>query len=214
MAKSYKTQVSDLLKKAYEINKAYEGAYNEAVAEYEATEKGLNEQNEALKEFHKMYILKQITHETYAEEKAKVDKIAEKLRDVGSRVNEINSYKLEDICGVYGDIEAITPEFAKEMMAEQNRIKEELFKAKTQYLLSVIELSKQYSDIYGIDYAVEDLRVMLGIRNYNYKSKDSFVSTLVTNDYNSQKGIEIPMNEITNVFIYKQLPKHLEKYVK
>lgn len=181
MAKTYKSQVAALLKKAYEINKAYEGAYNEAVAEYEEVEKELNEQTKEMEQFHKMYILKEIMHETYAEEKAKVEKVNEKLRDVGSRVHEINRYKLEDIRKVYADIEAIKSEFAKEMMDEQERIKDELFKAKTQYLLSVIELGQQYTEIFEIDSAIEDLKVMLGVQTSNYKSMDSFVSNLVTN---------------------------------
>lgn len=214
MAKTYKTQVATLLKKAYETDKAYEGAYNEAVSEYEDVENELNEQTKAMEELHKMFILKQITHKVYTEEKAKVDKILEKLRDVGSRVHDINRYKLEDIREVYADIEAITSDFAKEVVDEQARIKEDLFKAKTNYLLSVIDLGQQYAEIFEIDSAIEDLKVMLGVKNYNYKSMDTFVGNIITNNYVGQKGIEISMEEITNVFKYKQLPKHLEKYVK
>lgn len=215
MAKTFKSQMEQLIKKKNDTDKAYAVAYKKAVAEYNELQEQLNQQNEVVKEYHKLYILDQITQESYAEQKKNAEVIEEKLRDAGYKVNEIEDYRKEDARALLAQMEELKIDFAKEVSIERKRIENKIFKAKAVYLKAVAELGKDYKEIFKVDSAIEDIRVELGVRPYNYKSIGSFLNELKSNPYEPSKmGIDINKNEIDNAFLSGTLPKRLDELVK
>lgn len=189
-----------LLEEQHRINTGYDNALQTAKAEYNQLEREFHNAEAIAKETHKKYVLGQVSNEEYQTAKKKLKDADEKLRDSGYRVHEINTYRKEDLMELLTQLEANSAYYAKEKMASEEALRYKALKAKYDYLKALHEFAEEHKAIWKVSSDIEDLRVELGLKNYNYHSYDSVYNSLFSNSFNGKQGIDITPNELQQVF--------------
>jgi phage-related protein len=217
MAKKTLKDVSEemlsLLDEIDKIEEGYDNALKDAEARYKEAEKEYNAKYEEVKELHKMMILKQITEETFKQAKEELDKLEEKVRDIGYEIDQIENYKREDKEAVLAKLNEIKNDYQQKKHEEVRRIQFELLKAKLEYFKKMIEMRNQFKEISEADYRYQQLLIDLGYQPTSYISGtfESIGSVSVGEGYET---LDVSRPDIYNALSYGKLPYQLEKIVK
>jgi phage-related protein len=217
MAKKTLKDVSEemlsLLGKIDEIEAGYNNALKDAEERYKEAEKEYNAKYEQVKELHKMMILKQITEETFKQAKEELDKLEEKVRDIGYEIDQIENYKREDKEAVLAKLNEIKNDYRQKKHEEVRRIQFELLKAKLEYFKKMIEMRNQFKEISEADYRYQQLLIGLGYQPTSYVAGtfESIGSVSVGEGYET---LDVSRPDIYNALSYGKLPYQLEKIVK
>ncbi|MEE6451710.1 hypothetical protein RAH41_14135 [Gottfriedia acidiceleris] len=203
MARLKKTSteiMKELLAEQEKVNQGYDNALETAKSEYNQLEQEFYRIQEEVKNVHKAYVLNQITVDTYTEEKKRLAEIDEKLRDAGYKLNEINQYRTEDLRDLLTKMEEVLPEYAKEKVASETIMRYKALNAKYEYLKAIREFAVEHTDVWKVSREVDDLRVELGLKSYNYTSLEQPFRSLLSNTYDGTQGINITETELQQAF--------------
>lgn len=142
--KNIKQLVSDLLNKADTTSNNYVKALEQKQELYVQIQLQIQDENVKFKEYHKMYILNEISEGTYMEQKNMVDSLNEKLNQIQMEIKLIDTYKSEDVDGILTQISEVKPEFNKKYQEEIQTIQQGIIEAKQEYLAKLNVLGKAY----------------------------------------------------------------------
>lgn len=189
-----------LLAERETIHKSYDNALQKAQAEYDQLEKEFIKAEANAKNTHKAYVLDMATNEEYQKAKKQVKISDEQLRDAGYKCDEINQYRKEDLLELLYKLESNLKAYGKEKIASEEALRYKALKAKYDYLKALHEHAEEHKAIWKVSSDIEDLRVELGLKKYNYHSYDSVYSSLFSNSFNGRQGIDITQQELRQVF--------------
>lgn len=99
-------------------------------------------------------------------------------------------YKLESNLSAYG----------KEKASSEEALRYKALQAKYEYLKTLHEVAEEHKEVWNVSKEIEDLKVELGLKAYNYHSYDSVYTSLFSNSYNGKQGIDITHQELRDVF--------------
>jgi hypothetical protein len=217
MAKKTKktaTQVmKELLGQQEKIHQGYDKAVEQAQAEYIKLEEEFQEIDAEVRETHKNYVLNIVTHDTYLAEKKRLKDADEALRDAGFKLDEINRYRTEDLRELLTRMEEIAADYGKEKDTSQKVLKYKALQAKYDYLKTIHELAKEHGSVWNVSRKMEDLRVDLGLKQYNHLSYETVYNSLISNSFNSQLGMNITDKELQQAFYKGTVDKSLHDTV-
>lgn len=154
--------IAKLLNRADSTNLKYEEALEKNHSKLIEMQDTLNYEKVKLEEFHKMFILQEITGESYLEQKELVEGIRKEMIDLQEESTLIEKYKTDDIDKIIKEIEKEKPEFNKVQQEEINKLKTELAEAKQTYLATVSKIGKTYDNVVKSDNLFQDMLVRLG----------------------------------------------------
>jgi DNA repair exonuclease SbcCD ATPase subunit len=206
-------EMLSLLDKIDEIEAGYNNALKDAEERYKQAEEAYNAKYEEVKELHKMKVLKQITDETYQQVKEELDKLEEKVRDIGYEIEQIEGYKREDKEEVLAKLNEIKGEYNQKKQEEVRRIQLQLLKAKLEYLKKLIEMRKEFIEISKADYRYQQLLVDLGYKPTTYISGVFESIGTISIAGSGYESLDISTTDIYNALTYGRLPYQLEKAV-
>lgn len=166
--KTIKEMVTGFLGKIETTSAKYEGKLEEKQEEIIIVQAELQEATAKLKDFHKMKILGDISEETFNEQKKMVDMLQEKLQEVKTEVELIDTYKTEDVDVILAEINKVKPEFNKKQQEEIQKIKEELTEAKKQYTEKLVEIGDKYSKAVSANSKLESILIKFGKQTNSY----------------------------------------------
>ena len=194
-------KMNELLAEQHQINNGYNNALQTAQEEYNQLDKEFQEIEAQARETHKKYVLGTASNDDYLAVKKQLKDADEKLRDSGYKLDEINTYRKEDLMELLTKLEANSADYAKEKMESEKALRYKALKAKFDYLNALHEFAKEHKEVWKVSRKVEDLRVELGLKNYNYISYDSVFTSLFSNSFDGTQGIDITQNELRQVFL-------------
>lgn len=190
-----------LLAEQHQINTGYGTALQTAQAEYNQLEREFHNAEAEAKMTHKAYVLGQATNEEYQNAKKKMKLADEALRDAGFKLDEIGKYKREDLLELLYKLESNLQAYGKERVASEQTLRYKALQAKYEYLKTLHEIANEHKEVWNVSKEIEDLKVELGLKAYNYHSYDSVYTSLFSNSYNGVQGIDISHHELRNVFL-------------
>lgn len=189
-----------LLAERETIHKGYDNALQRAQAEYDQLEKEFIKADAHAKNTHKAYILDMATNEEYQKAKKQVEISDEQLRDAGFKIGEFNQYRKEDLMELLYKLESNLQAYGKERVASEEALRYKVLNAKYNYLKAIHELAEEHKEVWSVSKDIEELKVELGLKKYNYMSYDSVFTSLFSNSYNSTQGMDITHQELRQVF--------------
>lgn len=198
-----------LLAEQHQINNGYDSALQTAQAEYNQLERKFHNAEEVAKETHKKYVLGQATNTEYQTAKKQLQDADEVLRDAGFKLDEINTYRKEDLMELLYKLESNLSAYGKEKQQSEQAMKAKALQAKYNYLKALQELSEGYREVWDVQGAVNDLKVELGLIPYNHQDYNSVFNGIVGNIYTNTAGIDISAQEVRDVFMYGTFSKKL-----
>lgn len=198
-----------LLAEQHKINNGYDSALQTAQAEYNQLEKHFFDAEATAKETHKRYVLGQATNAEYQTAKKKMQHADEALRDAGHKLDEIDKYRKEDLMELLYKLESNLLAYGKEKVNSEQAMHYKALNAKYEYLKTLREIGNEHKEVWEVSKEIEELKVKLGLKNYNYHSYDSVYTSLFSNSFNGKQGINITDNELRDVFIYGTYDKKL-----
>ncbi|MCB5235898.1 hypothetical protein [Niallia circulans] len=213
MKDSLLKRLEGYFKKEKDSSKGYEKALEKHQEELIKLQAELKEKELKLKEFHKMYLLSQITEETYKQEKEVVDTLKTKIADVQQDMKLIETYKDEDARQIVADFEANHGEYGREKQKEITKLQYELLEAKDAYLSKLVEASEQYDKLINPERKLQQLKVKLGIQKATYVSGSHDALNLISLG-DGYESLRIEQPEIFDALQYGRKPSKLEKAVK
>ena len=193
-------KMNELLAEREAIHNGYNHALQTAQEEYNQLDKEFQVIEEQARETHKKYVLGTASNDDFLAVKKQLKDADEKLRDAGYKLDEINTYRREDLRDLLTKLEANSSDYAKEKMESEKALRYKALKAKYDYLKALHEFAEEHKAIWKVSSDIEDLRVELGLKNYNYYSYDSVYNSLFSNSFNGKQGIDITQNELRQVF--------------
>jgi hypothetical protein len=202
-------KMKELLAEQEQIHAGYDKAVEQAQAEYIKLEKEFQEIDAEVRETHKNYVLNIVTHDTYLAEKKRLKDADETLRDAGFKLDEINRYRTEDLRELLTHMEEIAADYGKEKDTSQKVLKYKALQAKYDYLQAIHELAKEHSTVWNVSRQMEDLKVDLGLKQYNHLSYETVYNSLISNPFNSQLGMNITDSELRQAFYKGTVDKSL-----
>jgi DNA repair exonuclease SbcCD ATPase subunit len=210
--KNVTEEMLTLLDKIDEIEAGYNNALKDAEERYKQAEEAYNAKYEEVKELHKMKVLKQITDETYQQAKEELDKLEEKVRDIGYEIEQIEGYKREDKEEILEKLNEIKGEYSKKKQQEIRRIQYQLLKAKLDYFNKMIEMRNQFKEISEAEHRYQRLLIDLGYKP-SYYGLDVFEEIGSVSVGQVYETLDINRSDIYNALSYGRLPYRLEKIV-
>jgi hypothetical protein len=202
--------MKDLLGEQEKIHTGYDKALEQAEADYIKLEKEFQEIDAEVRETHKNYVLNIVTHDTYLAEKKRLKDADEALRDAGFKLDEINRYRQEDLRELLTRMEEVAAEYSKENDASQKILKYKALEAKYEYLKTIHELAKERGSVWKVSNEMEDLRVELGLKQYNHLSYETVYNSLISNSFDGRLGMNITDSELRQAFYKGTVDKSLQ----
>jgi ABC-type uncharacterized transport system permease subunit len=157
-----KKLIGGLLTKADATSNDYSKALEEKQQTLMQIQLQLKDEQMKLKEFHKLSLLKQITEETYTEQKEVVSKMVESIQSIQIEMKQIELYKTEDVESVLAEIQANKAEFNKKYQAEIQTVKLGIAEARQEYLEKLSLLGKQYNSAVREEGMIQQFMVDFG----------------------------------------------------
>jgi len=157
-----KKLISGLLTKADATSNDYTKALEEKHQTLLKIQLQLQDEQETLKEHHKLSLLKQVTEETYMNQKDKVAKMVESIQSIQFEMKQIELYKTEDVETVLAEIQANKPEFNKKKQEDIQKIKVGIHEARKEYLEKLSLLGKQYDEATREETMIQQFMVDFG----------------------------------------------------
>ena len=139
-----KKLIGGLLTKAEKTSTGYLVALEEKQQLLVQIQLQLVSEQEKLKDYHKLSLMKQVSESTYEEQKNVVAKMNESIDSIHLEMKQITLYRTEDVENVLSEIQKNKPEFNKHQQAEIQKIKNEIASARQEYLERIASLGKQY----------------------------------------------------------------------
>lgn len=202
-------EMKKLLAEQKQIHAGYDNALQTAQMEYDQLEKEFFDAEANAKMTHKAFILGQATNEDYQKAKKQVKDTDEKLRDAGYKLDEINTYRKEDLMELLSELESNLSAYGKEKQQAEKQMKLKALQAKHEYLKALKELSEGYREVWDVQGAINDLKVELGLMKYNNYDYNSVFNSMFGNIYSSTQGINLTTEELRNVFLNGTFDKKL-----
>lgn len=194
-------EMKKLLAEREAIHNGYNNALQTAQAEYNELEKEFFDAEANAKLTHKAFILGQATNEDYQKAKKQVKDTDEKLRDAGYKLDEINTYRKEDLMELLYKLESNLQAYGKEKTSSEEALRYKVLQAKYDYLKSIHELAEEHREIWQVTKDIEELKVELGLKQYNYVSYESVFINLFSNAHYGTQGMDITHRELRDVFL-------------
>lgn len=197
----YTEQVETLFNKAEKVRNQYQEA--KVKAENEASEhaEAIQELEDEAKQHYKMYVLSEITLETYEEAKEKADRKRSMLGTAQQKVNNIDELMMDELQEIHKQIKRLEKDFQIENasnIAEQRTV---LFQAKIDYLKAIHNAGNKVKETDKYERMIYDLGVETGFRrDSGFDIEDKRVSDLIHNNYNGKAGLDTFRNEITQAY--------------
>jgi hypothetical protein len=203
-------KMKDLLAQQEQIHAGYDKAVEQAKAEYNQLEQDFHKVEAEVRDIHKAYVLNQVTHDTYLAEKKRLKDADESLRDAGFKLDEINRYRTEDLRELLTRMEEVAADYGKEKDTSQKVLKYKALQAKYDYLQAIHELAKEHSTVWNVSRQMEDLKVDLGLKQYNHLSYETVYNSLISNSFDGRLGMNITDKELQQAFYKGIVDKSLQ----
>ena len=213
MKDSILKKLEGYFKKEKDSSKGYEKALEKKQEVLIKLQAELKEKEIKLKEFHKMYLLSQITEETYKQEKEVIDALKTKIADLQQDMKLIETYKDEDAKQIVADFEANRGEYSREKQAEIKKLQYELLEAKDDYISKLIEASERYDKLINPERKLQELKVKLGMQQASYVSGSHDALSLVSVG-EGYENLRVEQFELHNALQYGRKSSTLERAVK
>lgn len=181
MAKSTIEKVKDLLKKADEIREKYKESKELAIKEVDELTASYKELEEHKKATHKLYVLNQVTSDSYTDIKKELETLEEVLNDTKEKVSLINSYKNEELKVIYNQIDHKALRLGK---AEYHDcLRKRVLEAKEVYLKVISDIAIEYKESRKPLKEYNDLKEELGIHMYSRSFESADIQDVFVNTY-------------------------------
>lgn len=205
--------MNDIFKKNEETEAKYEKAQEAKQEELIVLQAELTEKQTVLKDLHKMYLLQEVSEETYQKEKEAVDKLQEKIYEVQHEIAIIDVYKTDDLQAILEQAEEVKKELNAEQKAELHKLKLELFEAKLEYLKKMAEARKKYSAIITPEVKIQNLKIKLGKQQTHYipGTHDALFQLSLRNA--GYINLRVEKTEVYNALEYGRIPSELQSVV-
>lgn len=157
-----------LLSKAEDLSNKYEDAFQKNQEEIVKLQNKLHDEKAKMTDFHKAFILQEITGEAYMEQKNVVEMIEKEIRMREKEVQSIDAYKAEDVDKIVAEINKEKPVINKKQQEEIAKVKKQLADAKQEYLTKVSEIGNTYDEAVNGENLFQNMLVKLGRQKDNY----------------------------------------------
>jgi len=210
--KSAVKQMEELFKKVEKLKEQFEVASQKALEEAEVLKQEIQEEETEVQELYTMYVLDQIVLETYQEAKDKLDNKKKLLAVAEGKVADMDDLKKDELSKLYHQITELMDDYRKEDNHNIAFQRKRVLQAKADYLNFIHEAQKEMTATYKFTSKLGDLKVDLGLMDYNHYSSHKPVYALFNNDYNRTPGFDVTREEVESAY-YKGLvdPKTLEE---
>ncbi|WP_404347484.1 hypothetical protein LG311_17830 [Sutcliffiella horikoshii] len=213
MKKGIMKAVEGLFQKADQTEARYIEAQERKQDEILQTQLELSEATTIHKDMHKMYLLNQVSEETYEVEKLKVEALQKKLVDLQRDMQIITEYQREDVLEVIAELEAEKAKGGKEYHAEMDQLKLDLMEAKLVYLQQMKQAKEKYDVLVSPTRKIDMLKIKLGMKKNSYIS-DSFDALNSFSFVNGgHESLIVTLPEVSNSLGYGRTPENLEKLI-
>lgn len=208
----YTEQMQQLFNQIETVEGKYAEAMDKAKEEVEALKEEIVAINAEAKEYYKMYVLDEITLESYEELKQKSESKNKMLHVAEGKVNSIDELKHEELVNIHKQIEAIESEYRVENNTNISKQRQQMFKAKIDYLKALHQARNEVDKTDKYDFKIYNLNVDLGFkRDYGFDFDDRHVSNLLSNPFNNRAGIDVNQEEIASAYHNGQIKETVIK---
>ncbi|WP_163971817.1 hypothetical protein [Oceanobacillus halotolerans] len=166
--KNIKEMVNELLNKVNKTTNNYEDALEAKHTELMQLQTKLAEEQDKEKHYLKMYIQKDITDETYKEQKLVVSEIKNTITSIQQEMELIEKYKTEDVEAVLEELTASKSKLNQKQQEEIQQVKVQLAEAKQAYLNQLKQVGEAYDKTVSENRKLEDVLVQFGKQKQHY----------------------------------------------
>ena len=193
-------QMEELFKKVEEVKEKFEVASQKALEEAEVLKQEIQEEEKEVREIYTMYVLDEIVLETYQEAKDKLDNKKKLLVVAEGKSADMKDLEKEELYKLYQQIQEIKEDYYKEDNRNIAVHRKRIFQAKVDYLKFMHEAQKEMTATYKFNRKIGDLKVDLGLLDYNHIGGIKTAQEFFEIAYNGTPGIEITREEVTSAF--------------
>ncbi|MED3990184.1 hypothetical protein [Priestia aryabhattai] len=198
--KSAVKQMEELFKKVDKVKEKFEVASQKALEEAEVLKEEIQEEEKKTREIYTMYVLDEIVLETYQEAKDKLDNKKKLLAVAEGKIDDMKDLEKEELYKLYHQIQEIKEEYYKEDNRNIAVNRKRILQAKVDYLKFMHEAQKEMTTTYKFNRKVGDLKVDLGLLDYNHIDGIKTAQGFFEIAYDGTPGIEVTREEVTSAF--------------
>lgn len=204
-----------LFNKFDSTEKRYEEALEKKQEELIAVGTELAEKEKMFKDLERMYLLNDVSKETFDAEKEKIDNLKTRIKEIETEMGLIEEYKTDDLKTVLEELEATGKELSAGQQAEIFALKKSLIQAKYNYLKTIVEARKKYVELVTPNLKVEQLKDKLGIKNRLYYQSGAYDALhLYSANGRSYINLEVKTKDIHDALQYGRIDGILSQEVK
>ncbi|MFC7372447.1 hypothetical protein ACFQPF_12270 [Fictibacillus iocasae] len=174
----------------------------------------LKDREATYRDVHKLAMLGQVSEKVYEAEKAKFEKLKQKVAEAHKELQLIQEYKTEDVHSILAELEAERGKYGKEKQSEIRAIQNELLEAKLAYLSKMAESKVKYDAIVSPQRKLDALKIKLGMKQTSYVSDAYEALNLVSVGDGGHISLLPERKELHDALAYGRKPEQLERFVK
>jgi|SRR5690625_4067067 len=199
-------KLDELFQKANTIKNRYNKAKEKAKEEAEQLKVNIHQAEADAHELYRMYVIGDIELSAYQEKENEVSNMKKMLQYAERKVADIDKLVEEELSSVFhNEINPIIEEYNAENAKNKAKQREKMFQAKVAYLKEIQESAKEIRKTDKYRYYIENLKVDIGLQANAYADLSDEALKYIHNTYNSQAGLDVTSNEISNAYNKKHI---------
>lgn len=198
--KSAVKKMEELFQKVEQLKEQFKVASQKALEEAKALKQEIQAEEKEVQELYTMYILDQIVLEAYQEAKGKLENKKKLLAVAEGKSADMEGLKKKELLKLYQQIKEIENDYRKEDNQNIALNRKRIFQAKRDYLKFMHQAQKEMNTTYKFNRKIGDLKVDLGLLNYNHIDGVKTAQGFFEIAYDGTPGIEVTREEVTSAF--------------
>lgn len=213
MGKNLLSVFDGLFAKVDKTEASYMKAFEQKEEQLISMQSDLQEKEMMLKDMHKMKLLGEVSEDFFEGEQAKVEAFRKKYQEARSELQLIQEYKTDDVKAILEEMEQVSDEHATEYSNDIEAIKQDLLKAKREYLMKLADAGQAYNKLVAPKNKIYYLGEKVGIKKRPASPAYDALG-MIHLGHNNYDNLQVTGQMVTDAIRMNRLPFNRESIEK